>query len=302
MRTINYRLIFLVLLFALIHSVTFALPSVEIFTMPGCERCSYSMNYMKGHNINYVEYSISDVNNNLKLTELLKSSDNYEGGSITMPVINNNGSVYFNINELDNFLAGLEGNKIPTNENLISYNVITQIPGKELKRSGKDISDDMIQEFLDAHNTYRSEVNSDPLSWSEELAAYSKAWGEQLAKTGCELNHRPGDGEWAQKYGENLYWSSGFAPTPKQAVDSWGSEKPQYDGGVMNDNNFAAGHYTQMIWSKTSKVGCAIVQCSDGAYIVVCNYDAAGNMFGESPLKNTGEMNQTDPGEKSKSE
>jgi len=70
----------------------------------------------------------------------------------------------------------------------------------------------------------------------------------------------------------------------------------------MNDNNFAAGNYTQMIWSKTTKVACAIVQCSDGAYIVVCNYDPAGNMSGESPLKNTGEMNQTDPGEKSKSE
>ena len=288
MRTINYRLTFLVLLFALFQSVTFALPTVEIFTMQGCERCSYSLEYMKGHNINYVEYSITDVKNNSKLSELLKSSDKYAGGSITMPVINDQGNINFNINDLDKFLEDLNENqyRISESDNKIS----------------NDISDDQIQEFLDAHNTYRSEVNSDPLNWSEELAAYAKAWGEQLAKTGCELNHRPGDGEWAQQYGENLYWSSGFAPTPKQAVDSWGSEKPQYDGGVMNDNNFAAGHYTQMIWSKTTKVGCAIVQCSDGAYIVVCNYDPAGNMFGESPLKNTSDTNQTDPRENLKSE
>ncbi len=287
MRTINYRLSFLVL-FILIHSVAFALPSVEIFTMPGCERCSYSLDYMKGHNINYVEHSISNVNNNFKLSELLKSSDKYKGGSITMPVINYQGNINFNINDLDKFLADLNENQYRISEsddNLSNY-----------------ISDDQIQEFLDVHNSYRSEVNSDPLSWNEDLAAYAKAWGEQLAKTGCELNHRPGDGEWAQKYGENLYWSSGFMPTPKQAVDSWGSEKPQYDGGVMNDNNFAAGHYTQMIWSKTTKVGCAIVQCSDGAYIVVCNYDPAGNMFGESPLKNTSDTNQTDPRENLKSE
>jgi len=288
MRTFNYRHTFLVLLFALIHSVTFALPSVEIFTMPGCERCLYSMEYMKEHNINYVEYSIADVNNNSRLMELLKSSDNYEGGSITMPVINDQGNINFNINDLDNFLAGLKGNQDRVSE--------------PVNKLSNEKSDDQIQEFLDVHNTYRSEVGSDPLVWSEELAAYAKAWGEQLAKTGCELNHRPSDGEWAQQYGENLYWSSGFAPTPKQAVDSWGSEKPQYNGGVMDDNNFAAGHYTQMIWSNTTKVGCAIVPCGGEAYIVVCNYDPAGNMFGESPLKNTANTNQKDPGEDKKSE
>lgn len=288
MRTFNYRHTFLVLLFALIHSVTFALPSVEIFTMPGCERCSYSMEYMKEHNINYIEYSIADVNNNSRLMELLKSSDNYEDGSITMPVINDQGNIDFNINDLDNFLAGLKGNQDKVSE--------------PVNKLSNEKSDDQIQEFLDVHNTYRSEVGSDPLVWSEELAAYAKAWGEQLANTGCELNHRPSDGEWAQKYGENLYWSSGFAPTPKQAVDSWGGEKPQYNGGVMDDNNFAAGHYTQMIWSKTTQVGCAIVPCGNEAYIVVCNYDPAGNMSGESPLKNTANTNQKDPGEDKKSE
>src|SRR4030095_3999713 len=100
-------------------------------------------------------------------------------------------------------------------------------------------------------NNYRAEVKSDPLTWSGELAAYARAWAENLANTGCNMEHRPTTGEWAQQYGENIYWSSGSLPSPKDVVNSWGSEKKDYDGKEMNDENFKAGHYTQMIWSQT---------------------------------------------------
>jgi hypothetical protein len=60
-------------------------------------------------------------------------------------------------------------------------------------------------------------------------------------------------------------------------VESWAEEKPDYDGGLMNNKNFAAGHYTQMIWGKTTHVGCATVKCKDGSHIVVCNYNPPGN-------------------------
>ena len=82
-----------------------------------------------------------------------------------------------------------------------------------------------IKGILDAHNKYRKAVGVKPLKWSHELAAYARAWGENLLKNGCKLEHRPYRGKWKQEYGENLYWTSGNRPTPWEAADSWGEEK-----------------------------------------------------------------------------
>ena len=42
------------------------------------------------------------------------------------------------------------------------------------------------------------------------------------------------------------------------------------------------GHYTQIVWETTQKVGCAKIQC-DGFDLWVCNYDPPGNWVGEKP-------------------
>ena len=43
------------------------------------------------------------------------------------------------------------------------------------------------------------------------------------------------------------------------------------------------GHYTQLMWRDTDRVGCAVE--ANGEYdILVCRYAAAGNVIGERPF------------------
>ncbi|TAE24362.1 MAG: hypothetical protein EAZ92_13310, partial [Candidatus Kapaibacterium sp.] len=103
--------------------------------------------------------------------------------------------------------------------------------------------------------------------------------------TGCRMQHRPNDNsKWAQKYGENIFWGMGKTYSGIDACKAWASEKKFWKGGKISMKNFAkVGHYTQMVWSKSTKVGLAKVLCPNGATIIVGNYDPAGNMVGDSP-------------------
>ena len=45
------------------------------------------------------------------------------------------------------------------------------------------------------------------------------------------------------------------------------------------------GHYTQVVWRNTTKIGCAIYTCPGFQYgsTVVCDYGPGGNIGGQSP-------------------
>jgi pathogenesis-related protein 1 len=260
---------------------------VEVYTMEGCGRCAYTVEYLENNNIEYVEYSTNDDKYNSKMWELVQASGKYDGESISMPVVVFNGEVSFNIADLETFLSKIgkgSNSNVPSPieepQNGDDYENPTNL------NSDSHLTKEQKEEFIRKHNEYRSEVGAAPLQWSDELAKYAQEWGEHLVSLGCEMQHRPHSGAWAQKYGENLYWCSGMAATPSGAVDSWGEEKSLYDGKPINNSNLEAGHYTQMIWFNTTQVGCAIVTCSGNEYLVVCNYNPAGNYIGESPYKN----------------
>ena len=147
--------------------------------------------------------------------------------------------------------------------------------------------------FIVAHNKWRGEVGvKEKLGYSPSLAVSAQAWADNLKHTNhCQMRHSKPDGQ----YGENLFWGSALnwsdgrkelqKVSPQKVVDSWGSEKADYDYA----NNSCApgkmcGHYTQMVWRTSTTVGCAMAVCDDTKQQVwVCQYQPPGNWVGKKP-------------------
>ena len=134
-----------------------------------------------------------------------------------------------------------------------------------------------------AHNDVRSALGVPDLVWADDLAAAATAWSETLAADDCGFYHSSGGA-----YGENLFAGSPpGAYSPQQVVDAWAAEVQWYD---YDSNSCSApagqscGHYTQVVWADTQRVGCGMAVCPDGSWeIWTCNYDPPGNWAGEWP-------------------
>lgn len=131
--------------------------------------------------------------------------------------------------------------------------------------------------MVDRHNHYRKKLGIAPVKWSEELAEYAASWAKRLALK-CELKHRS-----THEYGENIYWFSASADE-YQVVDYWAEEekyfnhkKPFYE----KRKGELYGHYSQMIWAKSTEIGAAAYHCKNGGQIWVCNYNPPGNWIGK---------------------
>ncbi|KAL6012828.1 hypothetical protein ACLOJK_003317 [Asimina triloba] len=133
------------------------------------------------------------------------------------------------------------------------------------------------QDFLNAHNAARAQVGVGPMTWDTGVAGYAQNYANQR-KGDCRLQHSGGP------YGENIFWGSGAEFTAADAVNSWVNEKKDYN---YDTNTCAAGkvcgHYTQVVWRKSVRLGCARVKCDNGAIFITCNYDPRGNYVGEKP-------------------
>ena len=128
------------------------------------------------------------------------------------------------------------------------------------------------------HNKVRASVGVEPLTWSADLASYAQQWAAQLAGSGCTMKHRS-----PNAYGENLFQGTLGAYTAVDAAKAWETEKKDYRGGALTESNFApTGHYTQMVWRQTTRLGCGQAVCRN-TLIVACNYDPPGNVIGRKP-------------------
>jgi hypothetical protein len=138
---------------------------------------------------------------------------------------------------------------------------------------------------LVAQNAERRSLGLRPLRWDPELAAAATAYAQEMAATG-EWGHSD-DGDRPDQ-GENLWMGTRGAFTAEDMVGDWIAEKKAFRAGVFPDvsatGNWAdVGHYTQIVWADTDRVGCGLGSSQDDDYLV-CRYAHAGNVMGEAVL------------------
>ena len=128
--------------------------------------------------------------------------------------------------------------------------------------------------ILVAHNRLRAAHCAAPLSWSEELEAAARRWVETLAARGCAFDHDP-----QTEQGENLaYFAPAGSRSPEEVAELWHSEVSRYDFRRATFS-MEAGHFTQLVWAATERLGCASATCGGGT-LWVCRYDPPGNVMG----------------------
>jgi Cysteine-rich secretory protein family len=135
---------------------------------------------------------------------------------------------------------------------------------------------------LAVHNRERGLVGVAPLAWDAGLAREAAAYALVLARLG-RLEHsppasRPGEGE-------NLAMGTSGAYSAAALAALWAGEKSNFVNGVFpavsrTGNWTAVGHYSQMIWRATQRVGCGTASGGGNLYLV-CRYAPFGNVYGQ---------------------
>jgi len=142
---------------------------------------------------------------------------------------------------------------------------------------------DFERRILAIHNRERAAVGAAPLAWDPALAASAAAYGPALAARGS-LAHAPDLRTLMQ--GENLWMGTPGAFSIEEMVGSWAAEKSLFVPGVVPNVSRSGvfgdvGHYTQMIWRTTQRIGCALHR-GDRADYLICRYSPPGNVLGQS--------------------
>ena len=147
-----------------------------------------------------------------------------------------------------------------------------------LSISQSTLTPEQKQELVDRHNYYRTKAGAPPVVWSDKIADEAYIWAKKIAKMD-KMVHSNTD------YGENIYVST-EAPDLSEVVDLWASEQKYYHGEKISyDNYHLFGHYTQIIWAKTTEIGCAEAVSKSGKHYWVCQYNPPGNYIGQKPVK-----------------
>jgi uncharacterized protein YkwD len=152
--------------------------------------------------------------------------------------------------------------------------------------------------MVTAHNQVRCGVSPTaqtmpPVVWDGALEATAQAWAD-----GCRdidvpfglIDHNPNRSDGHPYYvGENIFASGGVTASPGPAVTAWAAESANYNYAA-NTCSGVCGHYTQLVWANSRRIGCARSYCGALTYpsSIVCNYGPGGNVGGPPYTQGSG--------------
>ncbi|XP_057290562.1 uncharacterized protein LOC130613240 [Hydractinia symbiolongicarpus] len=134
-----------------------------------------------------------------------------------------------------------------------------------------------------AHNFVRDLHLVQNLEWDADLASEAQKYAEVLA---VENSIQHSQGAKNGYYGENLYKGfDGFKRTKSvaEAVYYWYLEIGLYDFNNPAPNLEEVGHFTELVWRSTGRVGCgySVAEMYGGLMTyIVCRYRPQGNLDG----------------------
>lgn len=137
-----------------------------------------------------------------------------------------------------------------------------------------DLTQAEITMLLDKHNSVRASFGLPKLTWSCQLADMAQEWASKGV-----FEHRD------TRMGESIYTSSLANVTVQAGFESWMGEKPFWNNDTaICEAGKVCTHYTQIVWRKTTEIGCGINRNVPGKWkaLMVCNYNPGGNLPGKA--------------------
>lgn len=151
------------------------------------------------------------------------------------------------------------------------------------------------RQMQEVHDRERRAVGVSVLQWDDTLARDAQGWADTIARDRRDGPSMHSAGANNGSYGENIRWTRVGATDENGAGHAqwWANERNNYVNGefsmALSGNPISRtgswwdiGHYSQMVWSRTNRFGCAHARTSEGDRdYAVCRYSPGGNAAGQ---------------------